>query len=125
MSSSRSLRYLTRLSCKACFGTARISTLGSLPPSFSPVVPAVISAVIYPCRYISTIPPLPADQSQHETQKTSSMSAGLVGQSGRHYQIERVLQEKGSAAGRVYLATYIAPEAQNANNSVILLTSEN
>jgi len=42
----------------------------------------------------------------------ASTAAETVGQSGCRYLIERVLQEKGIPPRRVYLATYVAPEAQ-------------
>lgn len=32
---------------------------------------------------------------------------GILGRSGRHYNVERLLQDKPGNQGRVYLATYV------------------
>lgn len=37
----------------------------------------------------------------------------IKGQSGRRYEIERVLQDKGSMLGRVFLATYVIRNQEN------------
>jgi len=48
---------------------------------------------------------LPMDAMDTDEQRTHPTE--IRGQSGRQYKIERVLQEKGSLLGRVFLATYV------------------
>lgn len=102
MTPLRPLCSSTRLLYRACFGAARISTIG-LPSRFLAAFPAVIQLH----RHSSTMLSLPEDRGQNSLQKMLPTSAKLVGQSGCRYLIERVLQEKGIAAGYVYLATYM------------------
>lgn len=45
---------------------------------------------------------------QHETQSRIQTNEKLVGQSGRHYLIERVLQSKGVPPSHVYLTTCVS-----------------
>jgi hypothetical protein len=47
-----------------------------------------------------------------EMQKMASTTTEPIGNSGCRYVIERVLQEKGIPPRRVYLASYVALEAQ-------------
>lgn len=75
--------FLTIRSCGLRFGAARLSTF-SLPASSSAASPGTLR------RHTSTMPP-----------------PDPVGQSGRHYLIEQVIQEKGIPPRRVYLATYV------------------
>jgi hypothetical protein len=56
------------------------------------------------------MPLLPADRTHHDIQKATSTTAEIVGQSGRRYLIERVLQDKEILSGRVFLATYVLLE---------------
>ena len=42
-----------------------------------------------------------------DTDEQRNHPTEIRGQSGRQYKIERVLQEKGSLLGRVFLATYV------------------
>ena len=55
----------------------------------------------------STMQPPLAEYNQRKIQKMTSRIAGLVGQSGRRYLTEKVLQERGTPPRRVYLATYM------------------
>ena len=102
MSQSRSFLSLALLSCRTCLGAA-------CPPSFGlPTPPSTaFSAIIRLRRHSSTILPPPADHAQNAIQNMASTTEELVGQSGRHYLIERVLQEKVNPPRRVYLATYM------------------
>ena len=54
-------------------------------------------------RHISTMSG--GDLAQHEVQSTIHANEKLVGQSGRHYLIERVLQSKEDPPAHVYLAS--------------------
>lgn len=47
------------------------------------------------------------DLTQHETQSTIPAAEKLVGHSGRHYQVERVLQSKEAPPSHVYLTTLV------------------
>ena len=49
-----------------------------------------------------------SDLAQHEAQSTIHANEKLVGQSGRHYLIERVLQSKEDPPAHVYLATWVS-----------------
>lgn len=59
--------------------------------------------------YSSTLAPssLPIDAMDTDAQRAHPTE--IEGQSGRRYKIERVLQDKGSLLGRVFLATYVIP----------------
>ena len=92
----------TLSSCRMCLGVARFSTFG-LPTHLSTIFPATVRLR----RYASTMPLSLVDHVQQETQKTVSVSAERIGQSGRRYSIERVLQERDIPVRRVYLATYV------------------
>ena len=96
MSPSRSIR-----SCRKSLGVNQFPTIGLSTPS--PSFPATIRLRCH----TSTMPPSPAYHAQHEIQKMASTTAEPVGQSGRRYLIERVLQEKGVSPRRVYLATCV------------------
>ena len=91
--------------CRKCSGAARHSTF-RLPTLFSANVHVTVRLRHHNC----TMPPLPADYTQHNIQEMASTKAEPVGKSGRRYFIERVLQEKGIPARRVYLATYVLLE---------------
>lgn len=49
-------------------------------------------------------PSPPPDHAQHGIQKMAYTTLEPIGQSGRRYLIERVLQENGNPPRRVYLA---------------------
>jgi len=68
-------------------------------------------------------PPLAADHAQHEIKMMASTTAEPLGQSGSHYLIERVLQEKGNPPRRVYRHVH-APEAQLATLSNLLTSAD-
>ena len=106
MSPSPSFSFLTLRSCRTCWGAARLPTPSAV----------TFRATRY---HISTMPLPPP-----ETQKMASTTAEPVGQSGCRYLIERVLQEKGNPPRRVYLATYVAPEAQLPTLSNLLTPTE-
>lgn len=105
ISPSRSLFFPTLRSCRTRLGVARLTTFG-LPKPSSAIFSATVPATVRLRRHASTRAP-PAHQAQHETQKTMSTTTEPVGQSGRRYLIERVLQERGTPPRRVYLATYV------------------
>lgn len=71
--------------------------------------PAVVTpqAQFRPRHYFSKM--VPSSLSANDTTTGSQVPhpTEIKGQSGRQYRIERVLQDKGSLLGRVYLATYV------------------
>jgi hypothetical protein len=56
-------------------------------------------------RYTSTMPP--GKLTQHATAEAASSDVEIVGESGRHYRIEQILQEKGNPLYRVCLARHV------------------
>ncbi len=82
-------------------GTARLPTRFLTPSSIA------FPATVQPPRHNSTIPPSPLPADYSKIQEMASITGEPVGQSGCHYLIERVLQEKGLPPRRVYLATYV------------------
>ncbi len=92
--------------------------------SQNPVLAALPATVRLP-RHASPMPPTPlaADHAQHEIKMMASTTAEPLGQSGSHYLIERVLQEKGNPPRRVYRHVH-APEAQLATLSNLLTSAD-
>ena len=90
--------------CRTPWGAVQFPTSGLLKPSS-----AALPATVRLRRHTSTVAPLPlaSDHAQHETKMMVSTAAEPLGQSGRRYLIERVLQEKGNPPRRVYLATSV------------------
>lgn len=84
---------------RSCVGTTRASVF-SLSKSSSIAFPALVD---FP-RYTSTMPP--GDSARQEAAEISSPLAEVVGQSGRHYLIKQVLQERSNPRQRVSLAMY-------------------
>jgi hypothetical protein len=59
--------------------------------------------------YSGTITPSSSSTDAMNTDPQRAHPTEIKGQSGRQYKIERVLQDKGSLLGRVFLATYVIP----------------
>lgn len=105
MSPPRSFTLLTVRSCRTPLSAPRILAFGLRTPSI-----AALPTIVRLRRYTSTMLPLPADRTHHDIQKATPTTAEIVGQSGRRYLIERVLQDKEILSGRVFLATYVLLE---------------
>lgn len=89
--------------CKRSFRLGAPSVLSLDSPSST----AFRATVQFP-RHNSTVPiPPPTVYTQREMEKDMSSITEVVGDSGRLYQIQRVLQEKEPSSGRVYLATFV------------------
>ena len=89
----------------------------SSPPE-SPIclrMPAVVTlqAQLRFRRFSSTIAESSSSADAMSTDLQRAHPTEIKGQSGCQYQIERVLQDKGSLLGRVFLATYIIPNMAN------------
>ena len=79
----------------------RFSRFASALQSAYPLFPAALGLP----RHIST---MSRDElTQHKTHSIIRANEELVGQSGRHYLIERVLQSKEVPPSHVYLATWV------------------
>jgi hypothetical protein len=104
MSLSRLLHsFQTRPSLKACLGEAQVR-LVQVSLSLRPA--AQFCAGIRSPRYTSTMSPTPANPVQSKTPKKAlEPMERVVGDSGRQYLIQKILQEKEGYPCRVYLAT--------------------
>lgn len=60
--------------------------------------------------YASTRTPSPMPTDSMHVDAQGPHPTEIRGQSGRQYRIERVVQDKGSLLGRVFLATYVVPK---------------
>lgn len=100
------------LRCVSSFLKTYLNTFRSPANRLSPCASALKSAyTLFPTtlglpRHISTMSV--DDLKQHETQSTIHTNEKLVGQSGRHYLIERVLQSKEVPPSHVYLTTWVS-----------------
>lgn len=86
---------------KGCCNAFRLSPCGSAVNSAYTLYPTALELPYHS----STLSKDKDNLTQHEKQPTTHTNEKLVGQSGRHYVIERVLQSKDVPSSHVYLTT--------------------
>lgn len=112
-----SVRAITSIILSCMLPSQLLPTVMGLYPavywsaSFRGVVPLLFAPTALRRYNSTTLPQAPPNRTQVNMLATKSMMRELVSQSSRHYQIERVLQEKEFPNGipplGVYTATYV------------------
>jgi hypothetical protein len=94
------LRILKPYCLKSCVCTPRVSGFG-LSTLSSTAFPPTVNFL----RYTSTMPP--GKPAQHATAEAASSDVEIVRESGWHYQIEQILQEKDNLLYHVCLTRHV------------------